>query len=112
VKLADRVVAVRGAVSGLGADTCCLAASRGARVVAVIDRDAAAAERVAAERVAAEIDGVPITADAADERSVRSVVAELGGVDVSVHNAGIGPKTSTMVQQPPSFSIKAGFDPT
>jgi NAD(P)-dependent dehydrogenase (short-subunit alcohol dehydrogenase family) len=107
VKLADRVVAVRGAGSGLGADTCCLAASRGARVVAVIDRDAAAAERVAAE-----IDGVPITADAADERSVRGVVAELGGVDVSVHNAGIGPKTSTMVQQPPSFSIKAGFDPT
>jgi hypothetical protein len=42
----------------------------------VIDRDAAPAERVVSE-----IDGVPITADLADERSARGVVSELGEVD-------------------------------
>ena len=49
MRLAGRVVAITGGGSGLGADACRLARKRGARAIAVVDRDTAAAERLAAE---------------------------------------------------------------
>lgn len=95
--LADRVVAVTGGGNGLGAAACRLARARGARAVAVIDRDA-----VAAERVAAETHGLALTADVANEQDVRdavsSIVAKFGDVDVWVHNAGIGGRTSPFTE--------------
>lgn len=94
MRLAGRVVAITGGGSGLGADACRLARKRGARAIAVVDRDSAAAERLAAE-----VGGKPVTADVSSEQQVRAAVAaveaEFGQVDVWVHNAGIGAKTST-----------------
>ena len=90
MKLSGCVVAITGGGSGLGADACRLAVGRGASVVAVIDRD-----REAAEKVAAEIGGRALTADVTDEEQVRAVIDSLGGVDIWVHNAGIGDKGST-----------------
>ena len=94
MRLAGRVVAITGGGSGLGADACRLARTREARAVAVVDRDSAAAERAAAE-----VGGMPVTADVSSEQQVRAAVAaveaEFGQVDVWVHNAGIGAKTST-----------------
>jgi NAD(P)-dependent dehydrogenase (short-subunit alcohol dehydrogenase family) len=94
MRLVGRVVAITGGGSGLGADACRLSRARGARPIAVVDRDSAAAERVAAE-----VGGKPVTADVASEEQVRAAVAaveaEFGQVDVWVHNAGIGAKTST-----------------
>jgi NAD(P)-dependent dehydrogenase (short-subunit alcohol dehydrogenase family) len=43
MKLAGRVVAITGGGSGLGADACRLARTRGARAIVVVDRDSAAA---------------------------------------------------------------------
>lgn len=88
------MVAITGGGSGLGADACRLARTRGARAIAVVDRDSAAAERVGAE-----VGGMPVTADVSSEQQVRAAVAaveaEFGQVDVWVHDAGIGAKTST-----------------
>ena len=47
MRLAGRVVAITGGGSGLGADACRLARTREARAIVVVDRDSAAAERVA-----------------------------------------------------------------
>jgi len=86
MRLAGRVVAITGGGSGLGADACRLARTRGAREIAVVDRDSAAAERVAAG-----VGGTPVTADVSDEQQLRAAVAgveaEFGQVDVWVHNA-------------------------
>jgi 2-keto-3-deoxy-L-fuconate dehydrogenase len=77
-----RVLVTGGAV-GIGRATAELLAGRGARVV-VLDRD---------------VDGVPprlhpvpadVTDDAAVRGAVEEAVAELGGLDVLVNNAGIG----------------------
>ena len=91
MRLAGRVVAITGGGSGLGADACRLARARGALAIAVVDRDSAAAERVAAQ-----VGGTPVTADVSDEQQVRAAVAaveaEFGQVDVWVHNAS-GPLT-------------------
>ena len=70
MRLAGRVVAITGGGSGLGADACRLARTRGARAIAVIDRDSAAAERLAAE-----VGGKPVTADVSSEQRVRAAVA-------------------------------------
>ena len=94
MRLDRRVVAITGGGSGLGADACRLAGTRGARAIVVVDRDSAAAERVAAE-----VGGMPVTADVSSEQQARAAVAAVeagfGQVDVWVHNAGIGAKTST-----------------
>jgi len=91
MRLAGRVVAITGGGSGLGADACRLARARWARAIAVVDRDSAAAERVAAG-----VGGMPVTADVSDEQQVRAAVAAVeaafGQVDVWVHNAS-GPLT-------------------
>jgi len=77
------VALVTGGASGIGAATAELLLERGARV-AVVDRSA---------------DGAPegvlsvscdVTDAAAVDRAVRTVVEELGGLDIVVNNAGIG----------------------
>ena len=67
MRLAGRMVAITGGGSGLGADACRLARTRGARAIAVVDRNSAAAGRVATE-----VGGMPVTADVASEQQVRA----------------------------------------
>ncbi len=90
--LADRVVVVSGAGSGIGAALAEGLAAVGARV-ALLDRDAVAAGRVA--RGIAERGGraLAVQCDIADETAVDAaavrVRAELGPCDALVNNAGL-----------------------
>ena len=77
------VALVTGGASGLGAATAALLRDRGARV-AVLDR----------EPTDSPADALALACDVSDRSSVEAavgrVVAELGGLDVVVNNAGIG----------------------
>lgn len=76
------VAVVTGGASGIGAATADLLRRRGAQV-AILDRDIASAPDVLA--VAADV-----TDAATVEDAISSVVAQLGGLDIVVNNAGIG----------------------
>jgi len=84
--LAGQVVVVTGGASGIGEATARLFARSGA-LVAVLDRD-----RTAAERVAGEIGGLACGCDVTRSSDVRvafrKVVEKWGGVDLVVSNAG------------------------
>jgi NAD(P)-dependent dehydrogenase (short-subunit alcohol dehydrogenase family) len=86
--LEGKVVLVTGAGSGIG-ESCARRAAAGGARVAVADIDQAAADRVAADLPGA----IGIGADVADEESVakmvETTVAELGGLDGAVNNAGV-----------------------
>ncbi len=77
------VAVVTGGASGIGAATARVLASRGARV-AVLDLTPGDAEVVACSVVC------DVTDTAGVDAAVAAVVAELGGLDVLVNNAGIG----------------------
>jgi len=86
-----RVVLVTGAARGIGAGVARAAAARGARVALVglePERLAALAAELGPGHLWAEAD---VTDGAALERAVRETVEALGGIDVVVANAGIGP---------------------
>lgn len=87
-RFAGRRVLVTGGGSGIGEATCRLLGAQGASV-AVVDRDAAAAQRVASS-----IGALAITCDVRDSESVTAAVAqverELGGLSDLVNNAGVG----------------------
>lgn len=76
---------VTGGASGIGEHTCRVFAAAGARVI-VLDRNLAAAEKLAAELPAARA----IECDITDAESVRTAFATVGQLDVLVNNAGIG----------------------
>lgn len=94
--LRDRVLLVTGGARGIGLETARAAAARGA-VVAVLDADGDAAAR-AADSLAGAALGV--TADVTDlaalDAAVKAIVDRLGGIDVVVANAGIGPRVGTV----------------
>ena len=88
MQLEGKVAIVSGGGSGIGAATARAFAREGAKVVVTGRRP----EPLIA--VAREIDGTAVPGDAADPLHVEQVVAvtiaELGGVDVVVANAGLG----------------------
>lgn len=88
-RLRDKVAVITGAGSGIGAAMARRFSAEGARVV-VADLD-----EVSGEAMAGEVGGLFLRADVTQSDEVRdlydSVVRELGGVDVSCHNAGISP---------------------
>jgi NAD(P)-dependent dehydrogenase (short-subunit alcohol dehydrogenase family) len=90
MELADKVVVVTGGASGIGRALSLRFAAEGARAVAVADRDADGAQRVAAE-IGARAIAVPT--DVSDEAEVRRLVEVTeeahGPIDLFCSNAGI-----------------------
>jgi NAD(P)-dependent dehydrogenase (short-subunit alcohol dehydrogenase family) len=90
MELADKVVVVTGGASGIGRALSVRFAAEGARAVAVADRDADGAQRVAAE-IGARAIAVPT--DVSDEAEVRRLVEVTeeahGPIDLFCSNAGI-----------------------
>jgi NAD(P)-dependent dehydrogenase (short-subunit alcohol dehydrogenase family) len=94
--LRGKVALVTGAARGIGFETARIAHERGASVAVIdLDEDASAeAARRIGERTLAI--GADVTdADAMNE-AVERTVAEFGGLDVPVANAGIAPPVATM----------------
>src|SRR5688500_5096006 len=85
--LTNRVAVVTGGASGIGKATCRAFAKAGARV-AVMDRDADGAERVAQE-----IGGLAAPCDVGDEAAITAaldaVEGSLGPIEIMFNNAGI-----------------------
>lgn len=90
-RLEGKSAIVTGGGGGIGGATCHRFAQEGARV-AVLDRDEAAAQRVATEIQAAGGTAIAVRCDITDRASVDAAVAQVvqafGGVDVLVNNAG------------------------
>lgn len=92
MRLKNKSAIVTGAASGIGREIAMLFAREGAKV-AIADLNGSAAEEVARQIVAAGGAAVGVEMDVTDERQVNnateSVIANFGGVDVLVNNAGI-----------------------
>jgi rhamnose utilization protein RhaD (predicted bifunctional aldolase and dehydrogenase)/NAD(P)-dependent dehydrogenase (short-subunit alcohol dehydrogenase family) len=104
--LARRVCVVTGGASGIGAATVMAFRNSGAEV-AVLDRDAAAADLLAAE-----IGGFGVACDVTDRKSVGrafdAVAARFGGVDILVSNAGAA--WQGRIGEVDEETLKASFD--
>ncbi len=91
--LSGKAALVTGGASGIGR-AACLAFAREGATVCVVDRNAALAADTVAAIVAAGGRASAITADVADEDSVRAMVAQAvaayGRIDCCFNNAGIG----------------------
>ena len=92
MKLKDKTAIVTGAASGIGKSIAMRFAQEGAKV-AIADLNKEAADAAAKEIRAAKGVAMGVAMDVSDEKAVNdgvaSVVAEFGGVDVLVSNAGI-----------------------
>jgi NAD(P)-dependent dehydrogenase (short-subunit alcohol dehydrogenase family) len=94
--VAGKVALVTGAAKGIGFATAKLLRARGAKVVLLdlkLSDVEAAAKQIGPDALALEAD---VTDRAAMDAAVERVVAELGGLDILVANAGIAPPTEPM----------------
>jgi NAD(P)-dependent dehydrogenase (short-subunit alcohol dehydrogenase family) len=89
MKLYDTIAVVTGAARGIGRGLCREFKKRGAKGIAVLDRDGAQAQATAAA-----LDGIGIGCDVTDEAAVQAAVSQVleryGRIDVWVSNAGFG----------------------
>ncbi|MGA8548713.1 MAG: SDR family NAD(P)-dependent oxidoreductase [Stellaceae bacterium] len=89
---AGKIVLVTGGGSGIGAATCRAFAAQGADV-AILDRDAGAAERVAAEITGrggeAEAFGLDVIDRDGFTRLAAGITEAAGGIDILVNGAGV-----------------------
>ncbi len=92
-KLADQVMVITGASSGIGLATAESAANAGAKVV-LAARSKAALEQIAARLEAAGGEALAVATDVADEAQVKALadaaVTRFGRIDTWVNNAGLG----------------------
>lgn len=93
-KLAGKRVVVTGGSRGIGTAIARRLAADGADVVITYAGNREAADATVAAIVAEGVKGEAIQADAADGAAVKAAIdkaaASLGGIDILVHNAGIG----------------------
>ena len=93
MSLAGKRALVTGASRGIGAAIAKTLAAEGADVAITYEKSAEAAATVVSAIKAAGRKGVAIQADSADaaavQRSIEKTVAELGGLDILINNAGI-----------------------
>ena len=91
--LADQVIVITGASSGIGLATVREAAGRGARIVLAARNEAALEAEVGRLRLAGH-QATHVVADVADPEAAaqiaRAAVAAFGGFDTWVNNAGVG----------------------
>lgn len=91
-KLADQVIVITGASSGIGLVTARMAAAKGAKVV-VAARNEAALKKLTAEITDKGQSAIYVTADVAKEEDVDRIaeraIAEFGHFDTWVNDAGI-----------------------
>jgi NAD(P)-dependent dehydrogenase (short-subunit alcohol dehydrogenase family) len=92
-RLEGKTALVTGGAQGIGKAFCRALGEAGARV-AVVDLDAALAEKTASELSSAGIEAIHLQADVTNpeavERMVGTVVAKWGTLTIGVNNAGIG----------------------
>lgn len=92
-RLKNKAVLVTGALGGIGSAAAALAAREGARTVVLADLDEArldlAAKALGEQGVRAVGVALDVASEASWESLVSRVVAEVGGLDVLVNNAGI-----------------------
>jgi len=92
MKLARKTAFITGAASGIGLQIAKVFAREGASI-AIADMNASAAEEAAAQLAASGARALGIGADVTDEaqveRAIAGTVAQLGGIDILVSNAGI-----------------------
>ena len=104
--MAGRVVAITGGAGAIGAATAAAFAAEGAEV-AVLDLDAADAERVAAP-----LRGLGLACDVTDPASVaaafQAIVGHYGGLDVLVSNAGAA--WSGRIGEVDDAALRASFE--
>ncbi|MCW2526371.1 MAG: putative short chain dehydrogenase/reductase [Pseudonocardiales bacterium] len=89
--LAGQVAFITGGAIGFGRAFARALVARGVHVV-LADVDVAAAERTASELSTADVRVIALACDVADEAqvdtAVAEIVAELGGIDILINNAG------------------------
>jgi len=89
MKIADKIVVVTGAASGIGAALARRFAAEGAKLVVAADRDGAGAKATAAEA-----GGVAFTTDVSKEADIATLIESVerdhGPIDLFCSNAGIG----------------------
>ncbi len=101
MRLADKVILVTGAASGMGRVATAMFAAQGAKVIAA-DRDSAALEATVAGLGVAQADSVlAVTGNVTASDDVAQMVAEgvarFGKLNVLYNNAGIMPEADTSV---------------
>jgi NAD(P)-dependent dehydrogenase (short-subunit alcohol dehydrogenase family) len=99
-ELSGAVVLVTGAAMGLGEAIARCAAAAGASV-ALVDRELAAAQRVAGELPGARAYGADVTSFADMDRVCAEVVRDFRRLDGAVNNAGIGGQHGPLIDCTP-----------
>jgi 3-oxoacyl-[acyl-carrier protein] reductase len=98
--LGGRVAVVTGASRGIGRAVARALAGQGAKVVVNFQRNEAAAGETVAAITAAGGDAQAMRFDVADaeavEAAVKAIVADLGGIQILVNNAGVAVNTLTL----------------
>jgi NAD(P)-dependent dehydrogenase (short-subunit alcohol dehydrogenase family) len=101
MRFSERVVLVTGGARGIGAGCCRVFAKEGAHV-AVVDRDASAAETLARSLTG---NHTAIVADVAVEDQIRAAVdrtiATYGRIDCVINNAGVHPPDTPLEKMAP-----------